>query len=214
MGHFLSIARFLLHRNLTCVLRSISYVIRTTASTRHSWNIASSRFKSTTSFVENKNNPMNTYSIYGYLLLRPILWTLLIALTPWGFWPNALSWRLFRALPLAFRTRRDISNVVRTVQGSHYGNLFKQRHLITMPTRWHCFKMHSLSIAAHVRKALGWAFSELQPDWPCSSTVIYYHEEISAFSVWTQCGLLSPQSLANFAEIRFRSATVPGWVLT
>jgi hypothetical protein len=27
--------------------------------------------------------------------------------------------------------------------------------------------------------------------------------------VWTQCGLLSPQSLANFAEIRFRSAIVP-----
>jgi hypothetical protein len=34
------------------------------------------------------------------------------------------------------------------------------------------------------------------------------HEGISAFSVWTQCGLLSPQSLANFAEIRFSSAIV------
>jgi hypothetical protein len=37
-----------------------------------------------------------------------------------------------------------------------------------------------------------------------------HHEGISAFSVWTQCGLLSPQSLANCAEIRFRSAIVPG----
>jgi hypothetical protein len=36
------------------------------------------------------------------------------------------------------------------------------------------------------------------------------HEEISAFSIWAQCGLLSPQSLANFAEIRFRSAIIPG----
>jgi hypothetical protein len=35
---------------------------------------------------------------------------------------------------------------------------------------------------------------------------IEFHERISAFSVWTRCGLLSPQSLANFAEIRFRSA--------
>jgi hypothetical protein len=41
------------------------------------------------------------------------------------------------------------------------------------------------------------------------------HEGTSAFSVRTQCGLLSsPQSLANFAEIRFCSAIVPGWVLT
>jgi hypothetical protein len=40
------------------------------------------------------------------------------------------------------------------------------------------------------------------------------HEGISAFSVWTQCGLLSPQCLGNFAEIRFHSAIVPGWVLT
>jgi hypothetical protein len=36
------------------------------------------------------------------------------------------------------------------------------------------------------------------------------HEGLSAFAVWTQCGLLSPQSLANFAETRFRSAIVPG----
>jgi hypothetical protein len=42
--------------------------------------------------------------------------------------------------------------------------------------------------------------------WPA-----FTHEGISAFSVWTQCGQLSPQSLANFAEIRFRSAIVPGW---
>jgi hypothetical protein len=39
---------------------------------------------------------------------------------------------------------------------------------------------------------------------------VHLHEGISAFSVWTQCGLISPQGLANFAEIRFRSAMVPG----
>jgi hypothetical protein len=39
--------------------------------------------------------------------------------------------------------------------------------------------------------------------------MVKIHEGISAFSVWTQCGLLSPQSLANFAEIRFHSAIVP-----
>jgi hypothetical protein len=44
--------------------------------------------------------------------------------------------------------------------------------------------------------------------------VLSRHEGISAFSNWTECGLLSLQSLAKFAEIRFRTAIVPGWVLT
>jgi hypothetical protein len=37
--------------------------------------------------------------------------------------------------------------------------------------KWHCFKKHFLSTEAHVRKALGWAFSELHLVWPFSSTV-------------------------------------------
>jgi hypothetical protein len=53
-----------------------------------------------------------------------------------------------------------------------------------------------------------------KPPWRRTPLCFLGHEVISAFSVWTPCGLLSPQSLANFAEIRFRSAIVPGWVLT
>jgi hypothetical protein len=50
----------------------------------------------------------------------------------------------------------------------------------------------------------GWQTPVRERDQADTKWVI--HEGISAFSVWTQCGLLSPQSLANFAEIRFRSA--------
>jgi hypothetical protein len=46
--------------------------------------------------------------------------------------------------------------------------------------------LHSLSTEAHVRKAQGWAFSELQPDWPCSSTVVYYGYLKDDLSSWKQ----------------------------
>jgi hypothetical protein len=44
--------------------------------------------------------------------------------------------------------------------------------------------------------------------------ISYYIQNMRGFQPFlfgrTQCGLLSPQSLTNFAEIRFRSAIVPG----